>query len=155
MKWILSDSNWVLKCWEILSCQGKTSLLLRNIVLPCYFLTASQVRSWNSGFRKKNVAAKFHDEGQQLWTICWNLFNLFNSFSVGKSNKSKWTWCSFKCLVRQKVLVRHNKMDPVVFCIVFSHCVMWWLSKVSSRKPLYSAGPERKGINISAVWLPL
>lgn len=26
-----------------------------------------------------------------------------------------------------KSSVRHNKMDPVVLNIVFSHCVIWWL----------------------------
>lgn len=29
--------------------------------------------------------------------------------------------------VRQRFLVRHNKMDLVVSCIVFLHCVIWWL----------------------------
>lgn len=62
--------------------------------------------------KKTKCGSGFHDEGQRRRTICWNLFS---SSQVWKWNKSEWTPCSFRSLVR------HNKMDPVVLCIVFLH----------------------------------
>lgn len=99
--------------------------------------------------------------------VAWNL-----TMRVSSSEQSAETFSTFSTAlesggevnqseldVRSNVwsdsfLVRQNKMGPVVLCIVFftlCYLVAFVLWKGSSREPLCSAGPERKGISTSAV----
>lgn len=154
MKWIrLKLASEVLRDLELPVRAIRHFFLLKNIVLACYFLTSPQVRSWNSGVRK-NMWQGISRRGSAATN---NLLKSFSTFSTAfeseKWNKSKRTWCSFKCLVGQRFLVRHeirqNAPCGDVYC-VFTLCylVALYFGKEAAESHFLQGQREKTSIQV-------